>query len=423
MQATLERIVADAGKPVKVIFSSNDQELLSKSVGELKLLQEQPCVLDFHLGLSDSDEEPELPFGQEMPSPVAVGRRAMYQALYAGLGSTDFITDLCSKARTRVEVADAIAQLWGDEARSGDIEGVGWVSYKNGETPHLSVGERDITGDELIDLAFDVLMIPRLSEEWCIEQIQAVSKTTEDRLNSEDVRDHCASLDTPAESDMPDLFSTLQFGDYLRYIEPGSDSFKIVKVVSPDEIRDEWQAGNVVDIVFMENPDAILHLTRKEANERLTYRLEDSYNQELAESKPVEPTVVSTEPIVKSFPASDKIGVGAIITRDDPQTGTALLIVKEETETGWLVAHDKGVIDITCDAINSMYRPIHDGELVRHVQASQAYHLWPHTDDNKVDLWYPNGGETATPIVINRSQLVQYCTLSPAEAAKVQEAA
>lgn len=150
-----------------------------------------------------------------------------------------------------------------------------------------------------------------------------------------------------------------------------------------------------------------------------------------AESKDIQPrkttkhaemVVVSEtlgDPIVQPFldpaPASDKVSVGSIITRDKPDGGTPLLLVTEETETGFVIAGNDGNSEITRDAALTLYRVVKEGELVRHMNAPQPYCIWPRKRDDKVDLFYPDSGENGMPVVITRAQVVHYRTMSSEE--------
>jgi hypothetical protein len=219
MKATLLKAVSQQGKAVQILFETSDDEMMDLTFGEMAMLQEKPVDLYFHLRLSD-DRRPQTeppfqhsPYGddktprrsiageacdaidraltddekaaveqcrkrKEIQHEVdnllndmddviklqGIARRCLYAAIHHLPDSSAFITELCSRGRLDIEVADAIEQLFGEEAESGEIDDTTWICYVTEQKAHLQVGNDDITGDDLIGLARDVLEVPHCAE-------------------------------------------------------------------------------------------------------------------------------------------------------------------------------------------------------------------------------------------------------------------
>ncbi len=470
MQATLVKTVQANGKPVQIIFETYDPEMMNLTLGKVALLQAKPVELEFRIALEE-DEEPqrELPFqhspcgSDNAPRRSIVGevceamdraegrgttpaapvkqdtkRRCLYAALHQQPDANEFITELCSRGRLDIEIADAIQQLFGEDAASGEVEGVGWVSClmtddEGSVTSHLYVSEEDITGDDLLALAREVLEIPHFADSpearearmaeimQEVEEAKGSAEVDMDRANAENaLYDALMGIDGAkerwsalvAEGATDDEIGVNLVAELTGGQEDDSGNWAGVDGYGPffmPAIGERIGGSNLISTVR-----AILNIPYPEEEPETACGGDCSQcnNSECltrreAESVAEPATSLTIEP-------------GNVITRNNPKAETALILVDSVTPDGnfWCIDRNTGS-EKTPDCLAEHYRVVNNGELIRHKDAPQEYRLYI---GNKVELWYP-GEPDRDPLEIAKGQLVNYVVLAAAKAEKTKEAA
>jgi hypothetical protein len=142
MLANLEKIELTKGKPVKMIFTSSDEEVRRMSFEEAEMLQAKPCDLYFELRLPEKNLQPDLPLtGEDRPA-APPQDRALYHALHDFEGAEEFWASAFKDGITDDQLTVALVNAWSDDESVHELETVEYRYYRSEGNPNFDWRDR-----------------------------------------------------------------------------------------------------------------------------------------------------------------------------------------------------------------------------------------------------------------------------------------